>query len=162
MFEGRPPPALGLDDWKHEGVVKLKKINGPGLHAAVPDRRAIGQSAMTREYLFSQEEAGRPYPRPLFLQVESLVGALQTEAIDGQPELNKIVALSLKSLDCSPQNPFVSGFVTRSGTSSPTRRLGLSLTDPQRHGGQQQPWLEGLGVKTSYGDLISNVTSLFP
>ena len=42
--------------------------------------RAIGQSAMTREYVFSLEEAGIKMPRgPLLLQVDSLVGALQTE-----------------------------------------------------------------------------------
>ena len=35
---------------------------------------------MTREYLFSLEEAGVAMPMgPLFLQVDSLVGALQTE-----------------------------------------------------------------------------------
>ena len=42
--------------------------------------RAIGQSAMTREYVFSLKEAGVKMPRgPLLLQVDSLVGALQTE-----------------------------------------------------------------------------------
>ena len=47
--------------------------------------RAIGQSGMTREYLTSLEEAESAMPSgPLLLQVESLVGALQTEVRDGE------------------------------------------------------------------------------
>ena len=52
--------------------------------------RAIGQSAMTREYLTSLEEAESAMPSgPLLLQVESLVGALQTEVRDGERVGNK-------------------------------------------------------------------------
>ena len=59
--------------------------------------RAIGQSAMTREYLFSLEEAESAMPSgPLLLQVESLVGALQTEVRDGERvENTKIISSTL-------------------------------------------------------------------
>ena len=53
--------------------------------------RAIGQSAMTREYVFSLKEAGVKMPRgPLLLQVDSLVGALQTEVREEEWNLQKI------------------------------------------------------------------------
>jgi len=156
-------PALGLDDWKHEGVVKLyQKINDQGYTLLYLTNRAIGQSAITREYLFSLEEAGAAIPPgPLFLQVESLVGALQTEVIDGQPELNKIVALS-KIRGLFPQNPFVSGFGNKEWDILAYKAVGIEPDMIYNVMEDSSIVVEGSGVKTSYGDLISNVTSLFP
>ena len=68
--------------------------------------RAIGQSDMTREYIASLREGPHSMPLgPVFLQVtqalavtaaqvESVLGALETELIQGQPEVNKIATLS--------------------------------------------------------------------
>lgn len=60
--------------------------------------RAIGQSAMTRDYLFSLQEAESAMPTgPLFLQVESLVGALQTEVREKEWKIQKIHTLNMSS-----------------------------------------------------------------
>ena len=57
--------------------------------------RAIGLSAMTREYVFTLKEAGVKMPRgPLLLQVDSLVGALQTEVRE-EWNLQKIHVLNM-------------------------------------------------------------------
>ena len=58
--------------------------------------RAIGLSAMTREYVFTLKEAGVKMPRgPLLLQVDSLVGALQTEVREEEWNLQKIHILNM-------------------------------------------------------------------
>merc|ERR1719431_1592923 len=104
-------PALGLSDWKHSGVVELyQKIAEQGYTLVYLTNRAIGQSDMTREYIYSLKEKPYRMPRgPVLLQVESLFGAFKTEVIKGQPEVNKIAALSrVKGL--FPGNPFFSGF----------------------------------------------------
>ena len=74
-------PVLGLSDWKHDGVVKLyRHISDQGYLMMYLTNRAIGQSDMTRSYLWELEEAGQTMPRgPVLLQVESVFGALQTE-----------------------------------------------------------------------------------
>ena len=44
--------------------------------------RAIGQSDMTREYIYSLEEPPYKMPKgPIFLQVESVFGAFKTEVL---------------------------------------------------------------------------------
>ena len=76
-------PVLGLSDWKHRGVVRLyNHISDQGYLMLYLTNRAIGQSEMTRSYVFSLEEDGQLMPPgPLFLQVDSIFGALQTEVI---------------------------------------------------------------------------------
>ena len=50
-------PALGLSDWKHPGVVELySKISEQGYTMVYLTNRAIGQSDMTREYIYSLTE----------------------------------------------------------------------------------------------------------
>ena len=102
-------PALGLSDWKHDGVVELySKIGGQGYTLLYLTNRAIGQSDMTREYINSLTENQYKMPQgPIckslsteycnivyldwifppnnnnitisVLQVDSLLGAFQTE-----------------------------------------------------------------------------------
>ena len=124
-------PALGLSDWKHSGVVPLyhqvtalqpprhpdlcPQISRQGYTLLYLTNRAIGQADMTRDYIFSLEEGGVAMPPgPVLLQIDSVVGALKTEVIKGQPELNKIVALS-KIRGLFPSNPFVAGFGNKVG-----------------------------------------------
>ena len=91
-------PALGLSDWKHSGVVPLyhqvtapasssprhpdlcPQISRQGYTLLYLTNRAIGQADMTRDYIFSLEEGGVAMPPgPVLLQIDSVVGALQTE-----------------------------------------------------------------------------------
>jgi len=74
-------PVLGLGDWKHDGVVELySKIGGQGYTMLYLTNRAIGQSDMTREYINSLTENQYKMPEgPILLQVDSVLGAFQTE-----------------------------------------------------------------------------------
>merc|ERR1711936_749317 len=116
-------PALGLSDWKHEGVVELySKIADQGYTIMFLTNRAIGQSEMTADYIKSLSEGRFKMPQgPVLLQVESVLGALETELLNGQPEVNKIAALSrVRGLWLVTE--------IRLGTFLLTRQLGSTLT----------------------------------
>jgi len=156
-------PALGLSDWTHEGVVELyRKIADQGYHIVYLTNRAIGQSDMTRDYIYSLTETPYKMPRgPVLLQVESLLGALQTEVIKGQPEVNKIAALSrVKGL--FPGNPFVSGFGNNAWDILAYKAL--SINPDMIFNVQSDSVLvsEGTGIPTNYTNLIENTSIMFP
>ena len=188
-------PALGLSDWKHSGVVPLyhqvtalqpprhpdlcPQISRQGYTLLYLTNRAIGQADMTRDYIFSLEEGGVAMPPgPVLLQIDSVVGALKTEVIKGQPELNKIVALS-KIRGLFPSNPFVAGFGNKVGCNNAAAAplvtacvqewdilayKALSI-DPDMifHVMEDSSLVvEGTGLPTSYSNIINNVTNLFP
>ena len=76
----------------HRGVVRLyRAIADQGYTLLYLTNRAIGQAGMTREYLAGLQEAGVSMPAgPVLCQVDSLLGAIQTEVLPaGQPEVNK-------------------------------------------------------------------------
>ena len=138
---------------------------------------------MTRDYIFSLEEGGVAMPPgPVLLQIDSVVGALKTEVraallllllgiitsyfmwaqvIKGQPELNKIVALS-KIRGLFPSNPFVAGFGNTEWDILAYKALSI---DPDMifHVMEDSSLVvEGTGLPTSYSNIINNVTNLFP
>ena len=156
-------PALGLSDWKHSGVVPLyHQISRQGNTLLYLTNRAIGQADITRDYIFSLEEGGVAMPPgPVLLQIDSVVGALKTEVIKGQPELNKIVALS-KIRGLFPSNPFVAGFGNTEWDILAYKALSI---DPDMifHVMEDSSLVvEGTGLPTSYSNIINNVTNLFP
>jgi len=105
-------PALGISDWKHEGVVELySKIADQGYTIMFLTNRAIGQSEMTADYIKSLSEGRFKMPQgPVLLQVESVLGALETELLNGQPEVNKIAALSRVRGLFPGREPFWAGY----------------------------------------------------
>jgi phosphatidate phosphatase PAH1 len=156
-------PALGLSDWKHKGVVELyQKIAEQGYTILYLSNRAIGQSDMTREYIYSLKE--RPYtmPRgPVLLQVESLLGAFKTEVIKGQPEVNKIAALSrVKGL--FPGNPFYSGFGNKAWDILAYKALNMNPDLIFNVEEDSRLISEGTGIPTNYTSLTDNILSLYP
>jgi len=156
-------PALGLSDWKHKGVVELyQKIAEQGYTILYLSNRAIGQSDMTREYIYSLKE--RPYtmPRgPVLLQVESLLGAFKTEVIKGQPEVNKIAALSrVKGL--FPGNPFYSGFGNKAWDILAYKALNMNPDLIFNVEEDSRLISEGTGIPANYTSLIDNIQSLYP
>jgi len=156
-------PVLGLSDWKHKGVVELyQKIAEQGYTILYLSNRAIGQSDMTREYIYSLKE--RPYtmPRgPVLLQVESLLGAFKTEVIKGQPEVNKIAALSrVKGL--FPGNPFYSGFGNKAWDILAYKALNMNPDLIFNVEEDSRLISEGTGIPANYTSLVDNIQSLYP
>eukprot|EP00092_Neocalanus_flemingeri_P012732 GFUD01013719.1.p1 GENE.GFUD01013719.1~~GFUD01013719.1.p1 ORF type:complete len:341 (-),score=57.40 GFUD01013719.1:3-1025(-) len=156
-------PALGLSDWKHDGVVELyRKIANQGYQIVYLTNRAIGQSDMTREYIYSLAEAPYKMPRgPVLLQIESLLGALQTEVIVGQPEVNKIAALNrVKGL--FPENPFFSGFGNRAWDILAYKALNIDPDMIFSVGEDSILISEGTRIFTNYTDLMERVSIMYP
>ena len=134
---------------------------------------------MTRDYIFSLEEGGVAMPPgPVLLQVDSVVGALKTEVrlcccgwlssyfmwpqvIKGQPELNKIVALS-KIRGLFPSNPFVAGFGNTEWDILAYKALSIDPDMIFTVMEDSSLVVEGTGLPTSYSNIINNVTNLFP
>jgi len=156
-------PALGLSDWKHRGVVELyQKIAEQGYTLLYLTNRAIGQSDMTREYIYSLKEKPFTMPRgPVLLQVESLLGAFKTEVIKGQPEVNKIAALSrVKGL--FPGNPFYSGFGNKAWDILAYKALNINPDLIFNVQEDSRLISEGTGTPTNYTSMIENIQSLYP
>jgi len=156
-------PALGLSDWKHSGVVELyQKIAEQGYTLVYLTNRAIGQSDMTREYIYSLKEKPYTMPRgPVLLQVESLFGAFKTEVIKGQPEVNKIAALSrVKGL--FPGNPFFSGFGNKAWDILAYKALNINPDLIFNVQEDSQLISEGTGIPTNYTSLVQNIQTLYP
>jgi len=88
-------PALGISDWKHDGVVQLySDIGERGYFFVYLSARAIGQSESTRAYLSSLREGNATMPEgAIFLRKDSVIGAITTEVIKGNPEKEKIATL---------------------------------------------------------------------
>jgi len=156
-------PALGLSDWKHRGVVELyQKIANQGYTLVYLTNRAIGQSDMTREYIYSLKEKPYQMPRgPVLLQVESLFGAFKTEVIKGQPEVNKIAALS-RINGLFPGNPLVSGFGNKAWDILAYKALNINPDLIFNVEDDSDLVSEGTGIPTNYTTLIENVESLYP
>jgi len=156
-------PALGISDWKHNGVVQLyKKISDQGYTILYLTNRAIGQSDMTRNYLESLRESGNKMPQgPILLQVDSVLGALETEVINGQPEVNKIVALS-RIGGLFPDNPFVAGFGNKDHDILSYKALSIDPSMVFWVNEDSSILVEGTGEKTDYSTLIDNINQIFP
>eukprot|EP00092_Neocalanus_flemingeri_P006709 GFUD01007247.1.p1 GENE.GFUD01007247.1~~GFUD01007247.1.p1 ORF type:complete len:341 (+),score=59.15 GFUD01007247.1:196-1218(+) len=162
-IQGMLLPALGLSDWKHDGVVELyRKIANQGYQIVYLTNRAIGQSDMTREYIYSLTETPYKMPRgPVLLQVESLLGAFQTEVIKGQPEVNKIAALSrVKGL--FPENPLFSGFGNKAWDILAYKALNINPDMIFNVGEDSILISEGTGIPTNYTNLIDRVSFMYP
>lgn len=95
-FRGFLLPALGISDWKHDGVVQLYRlISEQGYMMIYLSSRAIGQADTTRNYLYSLRESNFSLPAgPILLQANSVLSALKTEVVDGNPEVQKIAKLA--------------------------------------------------------------------
>merc|ERR1712107_739377 len=91
--------------------------------------RAIGQSEITSNYIRSLKEGSYKMPHgPVLLQFESVLGALETELLNGQPEVNRIAALSRVRGLFPGREPFWLAMAIRPGIYWLTRQSGLTLT----------------------------------
>jgi len=111
---GQILPAIGRD-WAQCGVAKLfSQIEANGYHLVYLTARAIGQAAITKDYLNFVKQENINLPRgPLFLNPDSLISAFKREVIDRNPEEFKIGCLkNIQSL-FGGRNPFFAGYGNR-------------------------------------------------
>jgi len=156
-------PVLGLSDWKHEGVVDLySRISDQGYQMLYLTNRPIGQSSLTRDYMHSLTNGDRKMPLgPVMLQVESLIGAIQTEVFQEQPEVNKIAALS-RIRGLFTQNPFYAGFGNKAWDILAYKALNINPDLIYNVGEDSVLYNEGTGISSNYTQIIKRVPELFP
>ncbi|CAG7834935.1 unnamed protein product [Allacma fusca] len=103
-------PIIG-NDWAQSGVAQLfTQIQDNGYKMLYLSARAIGQAAITRDYLRSIKQGDVTLPDgPLLLNPTSLMSALHREVIEKKPEEFKIACLrDIQTL--FPSNPFYAGY----------------------------------------------------
>jgi len=111
---GQLLPVIG-NDWAQMGVARLfSKIRQNGYKIMYLSARAIGQAAITKDYLNHVRQGDDRLPDgPLFLNPDSLIHAFKREVIDRNPEEFKISCLKeIQSLFGS-KNPFFAGYGNR-------------------------------------------------
>merc|ERR1712107_951777 len=157
-------PALGLSDWKHEGVVELySKIADQGYTIMFLTNRAIGQSEMTADYIKSLSEGRFKMPQgPVLLQVESVLGALETELLNGQPEVNKIAALSRVRGLFPGREPFWAGYGNKAWDILAYKAIGINPNRIFNVLSDSKVVSEGTGLSGNYTEMIRAVPKSYP
>jgi len=157
-------PALGISDWKHEGVVELySKIADQGYTIMFLTNRAIGQSEMTADYIKSLSEGRFKMPQgPVLLQVESVLGALETELLNGQPEVNKIAALSRVRGLFPGREPFWAGYGNKAWDILAYKAIGINPNRIFNVLSDSKVVSEGTGLSGNYTEMIRAVPESYP
>lgn len=128
---GQVLPLVG-QDWSHAGVAKLyTQISRNGYQILYLTSRAIGQSNLTRNYLFSlrQRHANAPTKDsvlspaaassqglplgPLIMSPDRLLHSFKREVIERRPQDFKIMALRQVAHLFGETSPFYAGFGNR-------------------------------------------------
>jgi len=114
---GHVAPLIVGSQWSHNGVARLfTNVQQNGYHMLYLTSRGIGQSAVTRSYLFEnvrQQNVGLP-SGPIVMSPDSLTVAFYREVIKKQPQQFKIPALrDIRCLFAADHNPFYAGFGNR-------------------------------------------------
>ena len=93
--------------------------------------RAIGQAAITKDYLNSVKQLDINLPDgPLFLNPDSLIHALKREVIDRNPEEFKIRCLKEIQSLFGDKNPFFAGYGNRPNVRTPSITFSLCILYP--------------------------------
>ena len=114
---GHVAPLIVGSQWSHNGVAQLfTNIHDNGYRMLYLTSRGIGQSSVTRSYLFEnvkQKNFSLP-SGPIIMSPDSLTTAFYREVIVKRPQEFKIPALeNIRSLFASSHNPFYAGFGNR-------------------------------------------------
>jgi len=121
-------PVIG-NDWAQMGVAHLfSKIRQNGYKIMYLSARAIGQAAITKDYLNHVRQGEDRLPDgPLFLNPDSLIHAFKREVIDRNPEEFKISCLKeIQSLFGS-KNPFFAGYGNRPNDAYAYQEVGVPV-----------------------------------
>lgn len=156
-------PIIG-NDWSQSGVAQLfTQIQDNGYKMLYLSARAIGQAAITREYLRSIRQGDVTLPDgPLLLNPTSLMSALHREVIEKKPEEFKIACLrDIQTL--FPTNPFYAGYGNKINDVWAYRAVEISI--PRiftiNHKGELRHALTNT-FQSSYTSLVELAEYIFP
>jgi len=159
-------PALGISDWKHNGVVALyRAISERGYLMIYLSARPIGQADTTRDYIYSLREGNETMPiGAVFLRKDSLVNAVATEVIKGNPEVAKIATLArIRGVLAGPagQNMFAA-YGNQQTDINAYKALNISLDRIYRV--DEYSWLsrESDGTKASFEQHFDQLATIYP
>ena len=161
---GQVLPFFGRD-WSHPGVTALfRNLYNNGYKIVYLTARAIGQSAMTKNYLTNliQSQKSLP-PGPLFMSPDGIFTSLRREVIEKKPHLLKIPLLTeLKNLFPQGLKPFYAGFGNRETDAISYRYLGIPLNKCFIINTSSEVVQLGKTTKTTYQEIADNVDVDFP
>jgi phosphatidate phosphatase PAH1 len=161
---GQVLPFFGRD-WSHPGVAALfRNLYNNGYKIVYLTARAIGQSAMTKNYLNNliQNQKSLP-PGPLFMSPDGVFTSLRREVIEKKPHLLKIPLLTeLKNLFPTVLKPFYAGFGNRETDAISYRYLDIPLNKCFIINTSSEVIQLGETVKTTYQEIADNVDKDFP
>jgi len=157
-------PVIGRD-WAQSGVADLfTKIRNNGYHIMYLSARAIGQAAITKDYLASVKQGDVCLPDgPIFLNPESLIHAFRREVIDRCPEEFKIRCLKDIQTLFGGRNPFFAGYGNRPNDAYAYRAVGIPVSrifTINANGELRHELTQNF--QTSYGSQCEIVDMFFP
>ena len=126
---GQIMPFIGKD-WSQPGIAPLYcNIRRNGYFIMYLTSRAIGQSQLTKDFIFSVYQDGKMLPHgPVVLSPDRIVPSLKREVVFRRPEIFKIATLrDIKKLFPVDHNPFFGGFGNRETDSIAYRAVGMPL-----------------------------------
>ena len=161
---GQALPLFGKD-WSHPGVTALfRNLYNNGYKIVYLTARAIGQSAMTKNYLNNliQNKITLP-PGPLFMSPDGIFTSLRREVIEKKPHLLKIpLLLELKNLFPDILKPFYAGFGNRETDAISYRYLKIPLNKCFIINTSSEVVQLGEIKKTTYQEIADNADKYFP
>ena len=160
---GQVLPFFGKD-WSHPGVTALfRNLYNNGYKIAYLTARAIGQSAMTKNYLMNliQNKQTLP-PGPLFMSPDGLFASLRREVIEKKPHLLKIPLLfELNNLFVDKLPHFHAGFGNRETDAVSYMYLQIPLNKCFIINTSSEVVQLGSTVKTTYQEIADNIDKYF-
>jgi len=126
---GQIMPFIGKD-WSQPGIAPLYcNIRRNGYFIMYLTSRAIGQSKLTKDFIFSVYQDGKMLPHgPVVLSPDRCLPSLKREVVFRRPEIFKIATLrDIKKLFPVDHNPFFGGFGNRETDSIAYRAVGMPL-----------------------------------
>lgn len=161
---GQVLPFFGRD-WSHPGVTALfRNIYNNGYKIVYLTARAIGQSAMTKNYLtnLTQNQKSLP-PGPLLMSPDGIFTSLRREVIEKKPHLLKVpLLLQLSYLFPEGLKPFYAGFGNRETDAISYRYLGIPLDKCFIINTSSEVVQLGHTTKTTYQEIADNIDKDFP
>ena len=161
---GQALPMLGCD-WSHPGVTALfRNLYNNGYKIVYLTARAIGQSAMTKNYLNNliQNKITLP-PGPLFMSPDGIFTSLRREVIEKKPHLLKIPLLfELRNLFPEAIHPFYAGFGNRETDAISYIYIKIPLNKCFIINTSSEVVQLGVTKKTTYQEIADNANTYFP
>jgi len=163
-FLGHVMPMIGRD-WSQPGIAPLYcNIRRNGYYIMYLTSRAIGQSQLTKDFIFSVYQDGKMMPHgPVVMSPDRIMSSLKREVVFKRPELFKIATLrDIKKLFPSDHSPFHAGFGNRETDTIAYKAVGMAIenvfiVNPKGVISQYKS-----DLINSYAMLNSKVKDLFP